>query len=681
MALNSRPTSSLLSRKLSNSAANDPAKSLSFFNPVPLFSNISFKNASPSPLLPVSVKASSPSSTSPSATVAHSQQLKIKSVPTQPFEGQKTGTSGLRKKVKEFMQENYLANWIQALFDSLPPEDYKNAVLVLGGDGRYFNKEAAQIIIKIAAGNGVGKILVGKDGILSTPAVSAVIRKREANGGFIMSASHNPGGPEYDWGIKFNYSSGQPAPESITDKIYGNTLSISEIKVADIPDINLSQLGATNYGPFSVEVIDPVADYLELLEEPYITARFQISEIKVADIPDINLSQLGATNYGPFSVEVIDPVADYLELLEQVFDFSLVRSLILRPDFRFTFDAMHAVTGAYAKPIFVDKLGASIDYILNGVPLEDFGHGHPDPNLTYAKELVDLMYGENGPDFGAASDGDGDRNMILGKGFFVTPSDSVAIIAANAEKAIPYFKTGPKGLARSMPTSGALDRVAEKLNLPFYEVPTGWKFFGNLMDAGKLSICGEESFGTGSDHIREKDGIWAVLAWLSIIAFRNKDKKPGEKLVSVSDVVYEHWATYGRNFFSRYDYEECESNGANKMIDYLRDLISKGKTGDVYGDYTLQFADDFTYTDPVDGSVVTKQGVRFVFTDGSRIIFRLSGTGSAGATVRIYIEQFEPDSSKHDVDAQIALKPLIDLALSTSKLKEFTRREQPTVIT
>ncbi|KAG6429530.1 hypothetical protein SASPL_107582 [Salvia splendens] len=595
MALNSRPTSSLLSRKLSNSAANDPAKSLSFFNRVPLFSNISFNNASLSPLLLVSVKASSPSSTSPSATVAHSQELKIKSVPTQPIEGQKTGTSGLRKKVKEFMQENYLANWIQALFDSLPPEDYKNAVLVLGGDGRYFNKEAAQIIIKIAAGNGVGKILVGN--IIADDNEQGVnfVTAGMANGGFIMSASHNPGGPEYDWGIKFNYSSGQPAPESITDKIYGNTLSISEIKVADIPDINLSQLGATNYGPFSVEVIDPVADYLELLEEPYITARFQ-------------------------------------------------------------------------------------DSILNGVPLEDFGHGHPDPNLTYAKELVDIMYGENGPDFGAASDGDGDRNMILGKGFFVTPSDSVAIIAANAEMAIPYFKTGPKGLARSMPTSGALDRVAEKLNLPFYEVPTGWKFFGNLMDAGKLSICGEESFGTGSDHIREKDGIWAVLAWLSIIAFRNKDKKPGEKLVSVSD--------------------ECESEGATKMIDYLRDLISKGKTGDVYGDYTLQFADDFTYTDPVDSSLVTKQGVRFVFTDGSRIIFRLSvcvfsdlelnsalgysflhGTGSAGATVRIYIEQFEPDSSKHDVDAQIALKPLIDLALSTSKLKEFTGREQPTVIT
>ncbi|KAG6422592.1 hypothetical protein SASPL_119170 [Salvia splendens] len=628
MALNSiasRPTSSLLSRKLRNSNGNDSSlahSSLSFFNPTPLFSNISFRNASPSPLLSAPVRASS-SSTSPSATVANSQELKIKSVPTQPIEGQKTGTSGLRKKVKEFMRENYLANWIQALFDSLPPEDYKNGVLVLGGDGRYFNKEAAQIIIKIAAGNGVGKILVG----------------RLANGGFIMSASHNPGGPEYDWGIKFNYSSGQPAPESITDKIYGNTLSISEIKVADIPDINLSQLGVTNCGPFSVEVVDPVADYLELLE--------------------------------------------------QVFDFSLIRSLISRSDFRFTFDAMHAVTGAYAKPIFVDKLGASIDSILNGVPLEDFGHGHPDPNLTYAKELVDIMYAEHGPDFGAASDGDGDRNMILGSRFFVTPSDSVAIIAANAEKAIPYFKTGPKGLARSMPTSGALDRVAEKLNLPFYEVPTGWKFFGNLMDAGKLSICGEESFGTGSDHIREKDGIWAVLAWLSVIAFRNKDKKPGEKLVSVSDVVSEHWATYGRNFFSRYDYEaslilcyfECESEGANKMIDYLRDLISKGKTGDVYGDYTLQFADDFTYTDPVDGSVVAKQGVRFVFTDGSRIIFRLSGTGSAGATVRIYIEQFEADASKHDGDAQIALKALIDLALCTSKLKEFTGREQPTVIT
>ncbi|KAG6579668.1 Phosphoglucomutase, chloroplastic, partial [Cucurbita argyrosperma subsp. sororia] len=541
----------------------------------------------------VVVKASSPSSSSSSpATVAESQGIKIDLIPTQPIEGQKTGTSGLRKKVKIFKQENYLANWIQALFNSLPPEDYKNGLLVLGGDGRYFNKEAAQIIMKIAAGNGVGKILVGQEGILSTPAVSAVIRKRKANGGFIMSASHNPGGPEYDWGIKFNYSSGQPAPESITDKIYGNTLSISEIKFADIPDVDLSRIG----------------------------------EIK----------------YGNFSVEVVDPVSDYLEQLENVFDFPLIKSLLSRSDFRFVFDAMHA-------------LGASLDSISNGVPLEDFGHGHPDPNLTYAKDLVDLLFSEDGPDIGAASDGDGDRNMILGRGFFVTPSDSVAIIAAYAQEAIPYFKNGPKGLARSMPTSGALDRVAEKLNLPFFEVPTGWKFFGNLMDAGKLSICGEESFGTGSDHIREKDGIWAVLAWLSIIAFRNKDKKVGEKLTSVSDVVKEHWAIYGRNFFSRYDYEECESEGANKMMSHLGDLVSKSKSGDKYGSYVLQFADDFSYTDP--------------------------GTGSAGATVRIYIEQFEPDTSKHDVDAQTSLKPLIDLALSLSKLEEFTGREKPTVIT
>ncbi|OAY48214.1 phosphoglucomutase, chloroplastic isoform X2 [Manihot esculenta] len=583
------------------------------------------------PLLKTSLSHSLSIKASSSTAIAEPEGIKINSVATKPIEGQKTGTSGLRKKVKVFMQENYLANWIQALFNSLPPEDYKNGLLVLGGDGRYFNKEASQIIIKIAAGNGVGKILVGKEGIMSTPAVSAVIRKRKANGGFIMSASHNPGGPEYDWGIKFNYNSGQPAPESITDKIYGNTLSISEIKVADIPDVDLSRLGVTKYGNFIVEVVDPVSDYLELMEH--------------------------------------------------VFDFELIRSLLLRPDFSFIFDAMHAVTGAYAKPIFVDKLGASPDSISNGVPLEDFGHGHPDPNLTYAKDLVKILYSENGPDFGAASDGDGDRNMILGRGFFVTPSDSVAIIAANSQGAIPYFKSGPKGLARSMPTSGALDRVAEKLNLPFFEVPTGWKFFGNLMDAEKLSICGEESFGTGSDHIREKDGIWAVLAWLSIIAYRNKDKKPGDKLVSVADVVKEHWAKFGRNFFSRYDYEECESEGANKMIECLRDLVSKSKPGDKYGSYALQYADDFKYTDPVDGSVVTKQGVRFVFTDGSRIIFRLSGTGSAGATVRMYIEQFEPDASKHDMDAQTALKPLIDLALSVSKLKDFTGREKPTVIT
>lgn len=552
-------------------------------------------------------------------------------MPTKAQEGQKTGTSGLRKKVKVFMQPNYLANWIQALFDSLPAEDYKGGLLVLGGDGRYFNKEAAQIIIKIAAGNGVGKILVGRDGVMSTPAVSAVIRKKKANGGFIMSASHNPAGPENDWGIKFNYSSGQPAPESITDKIYGNTLSIQEIKMANFSDVDLSRLGVTKFGSFTVEVIDPVADYMELLES--------------------------------------------------VFDFELIRNLITRPDFRFKFDAMHAVTGAYAKPIFVDRLGAFSDSICNGIPLQDFGNAHPDPNLTYAKELVNIMYGGDAPNFGAASDGDGDRNMILGRGFFVTPSDSVAMIAANAEVAIPYLKNGLKGLARSMPTSGALDLVAKKLNLPFFEVPTGWKFFGNLMDAGKLSVCGEESFGTGSDHVREKDGIWAVLAWLSIIAHRNKDKKAGERLVSVEDVAKEHWATYGRNFFARYDYEECESDGANRMVEHLRDLLSKTKSGENYGSYKLKFADDFSYTDPVDGSMASKQGIRFVFADGSRIIFRLSGTGSAGATIRLYVEQYEQDVSKHDMNAQTALKPLIDVALSISRLKDFTGREKPTVIT
>lgn len=555
----------------------------------------------------------------------------VRTVPTKPIEGQKTGTSGLRKKVKVFQQENYLANWIQALFDSIPAEDIQGSTIVLGGDGRYFNKEASQIIIKIAAANGVGKILVGQNGIISTPAVSAIIRSRKADGGFIMSASHNPAGPDEDWGIKYNYKSGQPAPESITDKIYDNTMSIKEIKMADFPDVDLSTLGTTNYGGFKVEVIDSVSDYLTLLKE--------------------------------------------------IFDFEEIRSLLARPNFRFKFDAMHAVTGAYAKPIFVESLGASEDSIINGVPKEDFGGGHPDPNLTYAHELVDIMYGADAPNFGAASDGDGDRNMILGDHFFVTPSDSVALIAANAQDAIPYFKTGLKGLARSMPTSGALDSVARKQNLPFFEVPTGWKFFGNLMDAGQLSVCGEESFGTGSDHIREKDGIWAVLAWLSILAHKNKNVPADATLVSVADVVKSHWEIYGRNFFVRYDYENCESEGANKMVAHLRELLSKAKEGDKYGDYTLKLADDFTYTDPVDGSVAAKQGIRFVFTDGSRIIFRLSGTGSAGATIRLYVEKFEADASKHEVDAQDALKPLIQMALEFSKLQEFTGREKPTVIT
>ena len=556
--------------------------------------------------------------------------VEIKDVPTTPIEGQKTGTSGLRKKAAVFSEGNYLANWVQSLFLALPQEEVEGSAMVLGGDGRWFNKEASQIIIKLAAGNGVRKMYVGQNGFLATPAASAVIRARKAYGGFIMSASHNPGGPKEDWGIKFNYSSGEPAPEKITDEIYGFTQTVDTLKMADIPDVDLSKVGVTKFGDFEVEVIDPVADYLELAQE--------------------------------------------------VFDFDLIKSLVTRSDFKMKFDAMHAITGAYAKPILVDVLGADPSSCVNDDPKEDFAGGHPDPNLTYAEELVKTMYSADAPDFGAASDGDGDRNMILGNNFFVTPSDSVAIIAANA-KCIPYFKDGLKGLARSMPTAAALDRVAAKMGVECFETPTGWKFFGNLMDAGRLSICGEESFGTGSDHIREKDGPWAVLAWLSILADRNKDVPVGGEKVTVEQITKEHWAKYGRNFFSRYDYEGCESEPCEKMVEHLRTVAAASKKGDMYGEYELDYADDFEYTDPIDGSVASKQGVRFVFSDGSRFIFRLSGTGSSGATVRMYIEQYEADVAKQGTDAQDALAPLIKVALETSKLAEFTGRESPTVIT
>ena len=556
--------------------------------------------------------------------------VEVKDVPTTPIEGQKTGTSGLRKKAAVFSEGNYLANWVQSLFLALPQEEVEGSAMVLGGDGRWFNKEASQIIIKLAAGNGVRKMYVGQNGFLATPAASAVIRARKAYGGFIMSASHNPGGPKEDWGIKFNYSSGEPAPEKITDEIYGFTQTVETLKMADIPDVDLSKVGVTKFGDFEVEVIDPVADYLELARE--------------------------------------------------VFDFDLITSLVTRSDFKMKFDAMHAITGAYARPILVDVLGADPSSCVNDDPKEDFAGGHPDPNLTYAEELVKTMYSADAPDFGAASDGDGDRNMILGNNFFVTPSDSVAIIAANA-KCIPYFKDGLKGLARSMPTAAALDRVAAKMGVECFETPTGWKFFGNLMDAGRLSICGEESFGTGSDHIREKDGPWAVLAWLSILADRNKDVPVGGEKVTVEQITKEHWAEYGRNFFSRYDYEGCESEPCEKMVEHLRAVAAASKKGDIYGEYELDYADDFEYTDPIDGSVASKQGVRFVFSDGSRFIFRLSGTGSSGATVRMYIEQYEADVAKQGADAQDALAPLIKVALETSKLAEFTGRESPTVIT
>jgi len=559
------------------------------------------------------------------ATVA----VAIKEVATKPIDGQKTGTSGLRKRTKVFMGENYLANWVQSLFYALGDE-VVNKTLALGGDGRYFGKEAAQIIIKLAAGNGFKRIVVGKDALLATPAMSALIRRRKLYGGLLMTASHNPGGPDNDFGIKFNYSAGEPAPESITDKIYGETMKISALKFGDLPDVDLSKVGVTNYGSFEVEVVDSVEDYLITLKE--------------------------------------------------VFDFPLLKAFMARKDFSMVFDGMHAVTGPYAKRILVEELGAPVSSLKDCEPSPTFNGGHPDPNLTYAEELVKIMWGDKAPVMGAASDGDGDRNIILGDHFFITPSDSVAMIAANAE-AIPYFKSGLKGVARSMPTSGALDRVAAALKVPFFETPTGWKFFGNLMDAGKCSVCGEESFGTGGDHIREKDGIFAVLAWLSILAFKNKNVPEGGKLVGVKDVAMEHWNKFGRNFFSRYDYEEVDSAAAASVMDQVRKVIASSPKGTQLGTFTVEAADDFKYVDPIDGSVAAGQGLRFVFTDGSRIIFRLSGTGSAGATIRLYIEQYSNDPSHYEKDAQEALAPIIKVALELSQLEKLTGRERPTVIT
>lgn len=536
---------------------------------------------------------------------------------TTPFEGQRPGTSGLRKKVKVFQQPHYLENFVQSVFDSIG--DFSGATLVVGGDGRYYNREAIQTIIKMAAANGFGKVLVGQGGILSTPAASCVIRKHKAYGGLILSASHNPAGPDEDFGIKYNIGNGGPAPEGVTEAIFACTGNISEYKTLEVDDIALDQIGS---------------------------------------------SQLG-----DMQVEVIDPVADYAELMESIFDFDAIREL-LSGDFRMAFDAMHAVTGPYAKAIIEKILGAPDGTVINGIAKDDFGGGHPDPNLTYAKELVDVMFGENAPDFGAASDGDGDRNMILGKRFFVTPSDSLAILAANA-RLIPGYADGIAGVARSMPTSAAVDRVAERLGINCYETPTGWKFFGNLMDAGKVTLCGEESFGTGSNHVREKDGPWAVLFWLNILAVRK---------VSVEEIVKEHWTLYGRNYYSRHDFEGVDAAAAEKMMDYLRSRFEK-LPGNNFGERIVKTCDDFSYTDPVDQSVSSGQGVRILFEDGSRIIFRLSGTGTEGATVRIYIESFESDQDKHGMDAQEALSDLIEVAATLSRLQEFTGRSEPTVIT
>ena len=541
----------------------------------------------------------------------------IKTVPTTPYQDQKPGTSGLRKKVPVFQQKNYAENFIQSIFDSL--EGFAGKTLVIGGDGRYYNREVIQIAIKMAIANGFGKVMVGRGGILSTPAASNIIRKYRAFGGIILSASHNPGGPTEDFGIKYNIGNGGPAPEKITDAIYARS-----------------------------KVID---------------------QYRIADIPDINLDRICSQEIAGKTVSVIDPVEDYAALMEDLFDFGAIRNLI-NLGFRVTFDAMSAVTGPYAKEIIENRLGAPLGSVKNFIPLPDFGGHHPDPNLVHAKELYDEMMGDDAPDFGAASDGDGDRNLIIGKGMYVAPSDSLAILAANANLA-PGYIGGIAGIARSMPTSCAADRVAERLGIGMYETPTGWKFFGNLLDEDLVTICGEESAGTGSNHVREKDGLWAVLLWLNILAVRGE---------SVADVVRQHWATYGRNYYSRHDYEEVDSDAANELIAALRQKLTT-LPGTSHRGLVVTAADDFAYHDPVDHSVSRHQGIRILFEGGSRIVFRLSGTGTSGATLRVYIERFEPDSTRHGLETQEALANLIAIADEIGEIRSRTGRDAPSVIT
>lgn len=545
-------------------------------------------------------------------------RMNIKTVPTKPFEGQRPGTSGLRKKVTVFEQPHYLENFVQSIFDSL--DDFQGKTLVVGGDGRYFNRKAIQVIIKMAAANGFGELMIGKGGLLSTPAASCVIRKYQAFGGIILSASHNPGGPTADFGIKYNISNGGPAPEKVTEAIYANTQKIESYQIADTPDIDLDTIGE-----------------------------------KV----------LGETK-----IKIIDPVSDYAEMMAKLFDFDLIRRLFEVGNFKMRYDALHAVTGPYAKYILEEVLHAPKGTVVNGEPKEDFGGGHPDPNLVYAHDLVEYMFSDDAPDFGAASDGDGDRNMILGRKFYVNPSDSLALIVANFWNA-PGYDRGLTGVARSMPTSQAVDRVARGMGMSCYETPTGWKFFGNLLDANKATICGEESFGTGSNHIREKDGLWAVLYWLNIIAAVN---------MSVEDIVRAHWKKYGRNFYSRHDYEAVDSKVANEIMDAMR-AKAESEVGKFYGEYEVETFDDFKYIDPVDKSESAHQGIRVLFKDGSRIVFRLSGTGTQGATIRIYIEKYEPNVARHDMDPQEALAELIEIAEEISGVKAKTGRKKPDVIT
>ena len=544
--------------------------------------------------------------------------MQVKTVPTRPVEGQLPGTSGLRKKVVVFQQPGYLENFVQSVFDVLP--GLVGSTLVLGGDGRYYNDRAIQTILRLAAANGVAKVIVGRGGLLSTPAASELIRRRAALGGLILSASHNPGGPDGDFGIKYNIANGGPAPEKLTSAIHQRTLVIDR--------------------------------YLSV------------------DAADIDLQRMGETALGAMRIEVVDPVASYARLMQQLFDFERLRALLTRGDFRICFDAMHAITGPYAHAILEGQLGASAGSVINGVPLPDFGGGHPDPNPTYADQLIGRMFGTDAPDFGAASDGDGDRNMIVGRNFIVTPSDSLAVLAANATR-VPGYAAGLKGVARSMPTSGAVDRVAQALNMPCYETPTGWKFFGNLLDAGLCTLCGEESAGTGSDHVREKDGLWAVLFWLNIVAVRG---------IGVEQIVREHWQRFGRNVYSRHDYEGVDATVATHIVAGLRDALPTLPGRSAAG-LQVSRADDFGYTDPVDGSVSRGQGLRVFFADGSRFVLRLSGTGTEGATLRLYLERFEPDASRHGIETQAALQPLIDAAEALTGLRARSGRQRPDVIT
>ena len=541
----------------------------------------------------------------------------FKTVATTPFDDQKPGTSGLRKKVPVFQQQNYAENFIQSVFDAL--EGFEGTTLVIGGDGRYYNREVIQIALKMAAANGFGRVLVGQGGILSTPAASHLIRKYEAFGGLILSASHNPGGPTEDFGIKYNIGNGGPAPEKITEAIF----AISKT----------------------------------------------IKEYRIADAADIDIDTTGTQKLGDMDVEIVDSVADYAALMETLFDFDAIRALI-KSGFSLRFDSMHAVTGPYGKEILERRLGAPEGTCINFVPLTDFGGHHPDPNLVYAKELYDLLMSPDGPDFGAASDGDGDRNLIIGKGIFITPSDSLAMLAANAHLA-PGYKSGLKGIARSMPTSGAADRVAEKLEIGMYETPTGWKFFGNLLDADMATICGEESSGTGSNHVREKDGLWAVLLWLNVLAVRR---------ISVEEIASEHWTIYGRNYYSRHDYEGVDTAKANNVINALQAKLASLPGTSVQG-LKIAAANDFAYSDPVDKSVSEHQGIRVLFEGGSRVVFRLSGTGTSGATIRVYIERYEPDPARHDLETQAALADLIIAAEEISGIKAHTGRKEPSVIT